>query len=295
MLGKQGNDEDRKWHNVRHFIAYLFTLTLFTVLAAPTILSIQLGMDVDAAYWIGRWGLIAIFVPIFLLGQHFYHLWMLGQKNRRRRYIFIVVPIIPAVLFMIIGGTYMSFSRHLYGQLKSEDCSSSSPTPAKFWIQEAYNEAHDAYDKCRARLVTENFGQPLRRNINLQSCQEWEQLQENPEGVKPWKGYKISPGTMRQHNPNNEHRWQYLADIEATHVCGGFCEQGPALFASYEQTGRHGGSCAQFVAFRFLAIQHWGVVVFMIGALCLILCIPAYICSRTFLTSMGYKSAVTLA
>merc|ERR1719453_650551 len=125
-----GDEEDmKKWHNVRHFLAYMFTLTAFTVLAAPTIISIQLGMDVDASFWIGKWGLLAIAVPIFLIGQHFYHLWMLSHANSRRRYIFIVVPVLPAVLFMIIGGTYMSFARHLYGQLKSEDCSASSPIP----------------------------------------------------------------------------------------------------------------------------------------------------------------------
>jgi len=289
------NDDFRKWHNIRQFIAYMFTLTAFTVLAAPTIISIQLGMDVDASFWIGRWGLLAIAVPIFLLGQHFYHLWMLSNVNYRRRYIFIVVPILPAVLFMIIGGTYMSFARHLYGQLKSEDCSASSPIPAKFWMQQAYDEAHGAYDTCIKRLETENMGEPLRRHPNLQSCMEWEDLMADKSGVVPWKGYKVSPGTLRQHNPSNEHRWQYLANVEVNHLCGGFCTPGPALFVSYDATGRQGGSCSQFVAFRFLSIMHWGIVVFSLGLLVFVLSIPAYISSRSLLTNMGYKSGVTIA
>jgi len=292
----QQKDEDfKKWHNVRHFIAYMFTLTAFTILAPPTIISIQLGMDVDARFWIGGWGLMAVFVPIFLFAQHFYHLWMLGDKTRRRRYIFIIVPVVPAVLFMIIGGTYMTFARSLYGQLKSDDCTASSPMPAKFWMQGAYDEAHQAYDQCITRLTAENQGQPLRRHPNLQSCSEWEDLQLGVKGVVPWKGYKTAPGTLRQHNPSNDHRWQYLADVEANHLCGGFCSQGPSLFVSYAHTGRQGGSCAQFVAFRFLSINHWGIVIFAIGLMVLVLSIPAYIFSRSFLTNMGYKSAVTLA
>merc|ERR1719238_2427784 len=115
-------------------------------MAAPTIVCIQLGTDVDSSFWIGRWGLLAIFVPIFLLGQHFYHLWMLQDRRRRRRYLFIIVPIVPAVLFMILGGTYMSLARHLYGQLKSDECSDTGPVPAKFWMQAAYDEAHECSD-----------------------------------------------------------------------------------------------------------------------------------------------------
>jgi len=293
-IDKTRDEDFAKWHNVRQFIAYMFTLTAFTILAAPTIISIQLGLDVDAAFWIGKWGLCALFVPVFLIGQHFYHLWMLNDRKRRRRYIFIIVPVLPAVLFMVIGGTYMSTSRHLYGQLKAEDCSASSPVPAKFWMQNAYDEAHAAYDQCLVRLQKENFGHPLRRHPNLQSCTEWDALRENKKGVEPWKGYKVSPGTLRQHNPSNEHRWQYLADVEINHLCGGFCKAGPSLFVSYDLVGRRGGSCAQFVAFRFLSIMHWGIVVFSIGLLVLCLSIPTYIFSRSFLTNMGYKSAVTL-
>jgi len=290
------SDEDhKKWHNIRQFTAYMFTLTAFTVLAAPTIISIQLGLDVDASYWIGRWGLIALFVPVFLLGQHFYHLWMINNRRERRRYIFFLVPVLPAALFMIIGGTYMSFARNLYGQLKADDCSPSGPTPAKFWMQDAYEEARGAYDQCLTRLRNDNMGAPLRRHPNLQSCTEWTDLFDTQnKRLMPWKGYKVS-GTLRQFNPSNIHRWQYLANVEINHICGGFCKPGPSLFVSYDHTGRQGGSCSQFVAFRFLSIMHWGTVVFTIGLLIVILSIPTYVMSRGFLNSMGYKSAAVIA
>jgi hypothetical protein len=41
--------------------------------------------------------------------------------------------------------------------------------------------------------------------------------------------------------------------------------------------------------------MHWGLVVFAVGLIVLVLSIPSYVFSRAFLTNMGYKSAVTLA
>jgi len=288
--------DNKKWNDVRQFTAYMFTLTAFTIFAAPTIISIQLGLDVDAGFWIGKWGLIALFVPVFLLGQHFYHLWMINNDRERRRYIFFLVPVLPAALFMIIGGVYMSFARGLYGQLNADDCTPSGPVPAKYWMQEAYDEARGAYDQCLTRLRNDNMGAPLRRHPNLQSCTEWTDLFETQDKrLTPWKGYKVSPGTLRQFNPSNIHRWQYLANVEINHICGGFCKPGPSLFVSYDHTGRQGGSCMQFVAFRFLSIQHWGTVVFTIGLMIVLISIPTYVMSRGFLNTMGYKSAAVMA
>merc|ERR1719352_2142955 len=131
---------------------------------------------------------------------------MLTDKKKLRRYIFIVVPIFPSVFFMIIGGTYMGFSMSLYGQLKSEDCSASGPTPSKWWLQTAYEEAYDAYGHCLQRLTKENNGFPLRRRPNLQSCNEWEELQVGRHGFTPWKGYKIQGALARPHDPDNLRR-----------------------------------------------------------------------------------------
>jgi len=288
-------EDYKKWHNLRNFMAYMFTMVLFVLLSAPTIISIHLGMDNDSAFWIGRWGLVSLAVPVFLFGQHFYHLWMLQDRTRRRRYIFVIAPVVPAVLFMIIGGTYMSMARHLYGQLMSSDCNPTGTLPAKYWMQEAYEEAGAAYKQCVTRMEEENMGQELRRHPTLQSCEEWSKLMSQQQGVVPWKGYKVTPGTLRQHNPSNDHRWQYLANVELNHLCGGFCKPGPPLFASYDLTGRMGGACSQFVAFRFLSIMHWAIVIFSIGLTIVVLSIPTYLYMRPFLTNMGYKSAVTIA
>jgi len=283
-------DEFAKWHNARQFMAYLFTLVCLAFFGAPTIMSIRLGMDHDVAYWIGGWGIIAITVPIFIAAQHVYHLYIIGEKKLRTRYIFVVVPVVPAVLFMIIGGTYMSQARFLYGQLKADDCAADSGLPAKFHLQQAYELAFAAHAKCLGRLHLANGGQPLRRARALQSCREWDAVRDEA-GQHPWKGYPV--GHTRQ--ISKIERFQYLANVEATHLCGGFCKQGPSLWSPFSAMGHEGATCAQVVAFRFLAVAQEGMILFVLGAVVLALSIPAYLLSRSFLSSMGYRSATIIA
>jgi len=286
---------------IRTMLANGFTLGCMLAFAAPTLITFQLGMDVDATYWIGRWGLLAVGIPIFILIQHAYHLWMIGHKNRMRRYIFIVVPVVPAVFYMVLGLTYFSVARHMYGQLKSADCDANASNtfgPAKALLQASYEEARTAYGQCLTRMQEENLGTPLQRHVTLQQCQEWDQMvYDEPVAVTPFKGYKTSKGKIRvpAHSTLQEKRWQYLANVELTHLCGGFCTPGQPLFANYDSTGRYGGSCSQFVAHRMLTIMHWGQVIFTIGTAILVLSIVIYLNSRTLLTNIGYKSGITIA
>jgi len=283
-----------KLNGARNFLAYMFTLSAFAIFVAPVVISISLASDYDVNFWIGRWGYLAILVPIFLTGQHLYHLWML-QNNKLTRYLFILTPLLPAALFMFIGGTYMSYGRFLYGQLRSDDCAQSSMLPAKFWLQEAYDEAYNAREKCLVRKKSENFDQPLRRYHTLQSCDEWEVLIKNAKTLSPWKGYKIPENSIRVHDPSNIPRWQYLANSELNHICSSFCSRGPALWTNTQKLGHDGAACAPVIAFRFLSVIQSGLMVFTIGAIVFVLTFPIYFSTRGFLGSMGYSSSTALA
>jgi hypothetical protein len=285
-----------KWDGVRHFLAYVFTLCAFAVFAAPVVISISLASDHDVSFWIGRWGYLALFVPIFLFAQHFYHLWMLRDQNKLTRYLFILTPILPSVLFMIIGGTYMSYGRFLYGQLKSDDCSLQGALPVKLELQDAYDVAHDAWERCIARKTAENMHLPLRIAPILQSCGEWQNLTKNDEEVsRAWKGHKYQKNSMRTADSSNLPRWQYLANAEANHMCSGFCNRGPPLWTQEQKLGRDSAACALAVSFRFLSVVHYGLMVFAIGAIIFVITFPLYFASKGFLAGLGYSSSTTLA
>merc|ERR1719502_1271193 len=117
---------------------------------------------------------------------------MLQKKQRRRRYIFLVVPVLPAVFFMVVGGTYMSYARHLYGQMRSTDCTVSAEPADKFWLQEAYTQARAAHRRCLSRMKEDNLGAPLRHHPTLQSCEEWSELVEGQQTLVPWQGYRLA-------------------------------------------------------------------------------------------------------
>jgi len=275
---------------LQHFAAYMFTLLCFVIFSAPTIICLQLAQDHDVAYWIGKWGNLAWLVPLFLVGQHLYHTWMITKTERRRRYLFIIVPVVPCILFMFIGGTYMSFSSFLYGQLKSESCSNSDFLAAKYRLQRAYDEARTAWDQCVTRQRAQNGGMPLRRIPLLQACEEWEDMTREDKTPLPWKGHDIPAGDIRPHNPDNNLRWQYLANAELNHVCGGFCESGPSLWVSYRDTGHQGGPCSKYIAFRFLSVQHSATIVFATALTIFVLAFPVYFSARSHLAKMGYLS-----
>lgn len=293
-----GRDEpgvtDVKKDGTRQLLAYMFTLVAFVIFSGPIVVSITLATDNDVAYWIGTYGYFAILVPVFLFGQHVYHLWML-RNHRLTRYVFLLTPLLPAALFMFIGGTYMSRGKYLYGQLKSDDCHASSSVPEKHWLQVAYEEARDGWEKCVERKKLDNRGVPLRRIPTLQSCSEWDAMVDNVTTIVPWKGYRLASNSMRVRDPSNLPRWQYLANSEINHMCSGFCEGGPALWTISQKLGSEGSGCAEIVAFRFVSVMQYGLMVFTIGAIVFLLTFPIYFSAKSFLAGLGYSSSTTLA
>merc|ERR1719277_194249 len=94
-------------------------------------------------------------------------------KGKAKKSLLYFVVIATSACLMITGGTCMSKSRYLYGQLKSEDCSGTGGMTDKFFLQEAYVQAHKLYDDCYARLFKANGNMPLPRRPILQNCEEW--------------------------------------------------------------------------------------------------------------------------
>lgn len=276
-------------------VAYLTTVCLFCVYAAPTVVSAQLGSDPDVAFWIGSFGNLALFIPVWLLGMYYVQLWQLA-RGRHHRVLLILTGTVPAVMLMIIGGSYMGRSKFLYGQLKADDCSGRGGLAEKPLLQDAYDQARGLYDECLLKLYVTNGNQTLPRRPTLQSCEEW--FGEEWYGAAPnassndfaaWRGYHYHDIGGQPITKRRRREFNYLASVEANHACGGFCKVGLPLWTEYDVVGRQGTMCAPIVGLKFLVAQHQGEVVFGLASILLALNFIVYIAMRQFLERLGYK------
>merc|ERR1712216_740458 len=110
----------------------------------------------------------------------------------------------------------------------------------------------------------------------------------NRSSIEAWKGYPL-----RHHLKKAPHayssEWKYLASVERNQLCGGFCEPGPMLWTSIEETGRQGGKCAPYVAIKMLVIAHEGGVVMMMGFIILVIAFLLYFALGRWMKRIGFK------
>lgn len=293
-------------------LVFSYTLALLGCCGAATVLCLQLGMDPDVVFWIGRWGLLALLVPVFILAMFVLHLIMLGRGVPNRR-VFIWAIVAPSVFFCIMGGVFMQQGSYLYGQLKSNDCSGSGYLPEKKKLQDAYDSALSVYGACVTRLYRENGQEPLESRPTLFGCDEWDNLHDEldlngRETDSGWPGvYKgRAAGNYGHRGPEERFtvqtpsdmrqewglRWSYLASVEADHVCSGWCESGGMLWTSYEPGPggpRVGGRCSSYVAQKFLTVSHLGRVILFVQLLTVIITFVYYIRLGNALIKLGYK------
>lgn len=272
------------------FIANGFSLVQFCAFASPFIISLEMACDPDVAFWIGEWGYLVFLVPVIIITQHILHFWMLRKPHRMQRSIFIAVPVSCAVIVGIVGCIYYSMGRYFHGQLASHDCNEGSSVYAKYWLQQAYDEAYAVHQQCNSRLQAENGGMPLLRQPTLPGCEEWRDFLDARRGEKTGDRLGIGPGGLKQFSAENfALQWEYLSWVEAEHICGGFCDIGPSLFVSSDLLGRAGGACAHQVAFKFLSVSDNGFKILIIGLLIFALAVPSYFFAIPQLKALGYR------
>mmetsp|Transcript_2537 Transcript_2537/g.7526 ORF Transcript_2537/g.7526 Transcript_2537/m.7526 type:complete len:318 (-) Transcript_2537:76-1029(-) len=278
------------------------TIFLFVVFMAPIIVAVQIAADFDAAFWIGRVGYLAALLPLVFFILHFLHLHEVRRQRRNPKFVWFIFAIVfPAVLLLVIGGYYMMSANWLYGQLKSDDCSGHGYVPEKRGLQLAYNDASHIYDHCVTRLYIANHNQTLERRPVLQNCREYSRAfgevhygELGYHGWKTWLGNRVGPERkrLRMEVVKWRRQWDYLAALEANHLCGGFCERGRMLWSNQDLIGRmHFSNCAPAVALKFLDIEFQGLLLICSQFVILGLTLPLLvIVAMPRMERLGYKS-----
>lgn len=247
----------------RQSFAYIFTVAMLSIYSGPVILALQLGVDPDVAYWIGRYGQLAAFVPLWIVMMHMVVMSQFtGEEKKCHKRILMATAVLPSVLLAATGGLYMSSSRWWSLRLINEDCNAHGVSEGKAELQEAYEVALGMYKECRQNLLEANGGVELRWRPTLQSCQEWARLSPVDESAKAWKSYsrKVAKADESFHT-----QFEYLASVEANHVCGGFCQPGPMLWNDYDVIGKQGSRCAPMLGTKFQVIHRQGLQLLVIS------------------------------
>lgn len=250
-------------HAARQSFAYIFTATMLSIYSGPVILALQLGADPDVAYWIGRYGQLAAFVPLWFVMMHMVMMTQLaGEEKKVRKNILMWTAILPAIILAFSGGLYMSSSRWWSLRLTNEDCGPSGNSQGKAELQEAYEVALDMYKECRQNMLEANGGVEPRWRPTLQSCSEWARLSPVDEESKAWKAYSRK---AEKADKNFHTQFEYLASVEANHVCGGFCQPGPMLWNDYDVIGKQGSRCAPMLGTKFQVTHRQGLQLLVIS------------------------------
>lgn len=239
-------------------------------------LCVQLANDPDAVYWIGSFGKWALVVPVFTLIIHWVHVNQI-TANKQNGVIFWFM-LLPMVCLAITGSWYMVPAARIQAGLYSAECSGKG-LERKADLQKAYEQAFHVYNVCTERMRQEQGGENF-RHVTLSMCKEWFMNAQgtNSSAILPLNGYSVD--RIRD--------FHYLASVEATHVCGGFCHAGPALWTGFGEHGRAGSMCAPLVAAKFRLIKRRAEMIFWVGFINSVLLLMSYLVARPMLERLGY-------
>jgi len=274
----------------RRSLAYLATLCLLCIYAAPTVISLHLAVDPDSAFWIGRYGYFALCAPLTIILVHLVHIAHLTAGGRSQLP-FVIATLAPLLVFVLVGSVYMVGARDLnLGAFESLDACSGPDAPPKLMkLEMAYARGVAALDECAKRDAV-----GLRRPT-LDVCQEW--TGEPPVIVKNGNKYTVYNrgklgrlfATSTKLRQNFGRELKYLATTEANHACSSFCKRGQMLWhMPGTVVGFEGEPCAPFVALKLQGLWSAGSVVLWSGIIGGAVFLGLLVAAGRLLTRAGY-------
>lgn len=266
----------------RQGFAYAVSTGLLMANVAPVAILVQLAMDADVVFWIGRCGLLALVVIPYLVMYYCGFTYKIYQGRSSGRIALLIAMVMPPLLLALLAAPYVISSWYVRTRLSSQDCGQGDwGLSDRGCLQEAYEDARFMYDTCQQRLLEENGGLALPQRALLQTCSEWVEGGYSGLATNPW----IHP---RWSSPAGKHNreMQYLAYAEAKHVCGGFCHRGPMLWNFPEGEGQ--SACAPMIADKFRAVEHLGLQALVASLVVVVLSLVIFSKLQPFLFRLGF-------
>jgi len=239
---------------VCRMMASLATVVQLCLCASPTVIAVQLGFDADVGFWAGCVGRWALGVPIFILALHYVHMWQI-TAGRQSRVLFLAMAV-PAIFLGCIGGWYMSCARRIQRELRSPDCTISG-LPQKARLQHAHEDAKWLQEACFSQIREEGTGLLDVHHPTLATC-EGRLLSDRPrDSARGGRKFeRLTPDLMADIH--------YLAALEDSYLCGGFCRSSGTLWSAYDLAGQRGSACSEPLADKLAMAGYkarlvWGI------------------------------------
>lgn len=159
--------EDLRFHNLW---PHYFTFACLAFFGLPMVVGLSLAQDPSISYWIGKWGYIPAFIPVYICALHMLHL-RLGPPK--------MVPVIlgsvvPCFVNFLVFNIYLQGILSVPSVLASSDCTTFS---MKQDVHRSWMSAAAMYEDCVNRTARErglSYNDTF-KIIRLQDCREWQE------------------------------------------------------------------------------------------------------------------------
>lgn len=188
----------------------LFTLVCCLLFLFPTTVLLDIGWDPIVAYWhpSGRMmTLLLVFVPLVIAGAHVIHVRRMMPVKK----VVVIAVFAPAAIIIIMADVFYELSWRKAQDLADRNCDS---IQSKRDLQASWEVAYYIYDSClnQTNAASGYSRAQLQANFRLPDCED----------------YTIA---SYEHS-NYKHDWLYLAHLEKTLGCSGWCYPGQQLWVT---------------------------------------------------------------
>lgn len=260
-LMEPGEDLVSFMQRTRGLFPTLYSILMLAIFGSPVMTGIRLGMDPTVLYWIGWHSWLILLVPFFVVCSHVAHVLI----GRPEFVTMIFSSVIPAIIVIFTGITIMATSSTASYRLLSSDCTTFND---KYNLNNAYKEAEIVYERCVTRLASSEGAkvEDVQQSLVVQDCDEFWEL----EG--------------RWYN-----EWAYIAEMEETQACSGWCEQPTMKLFTTKHRGRP-DSCSKVAGHILQGRVHWNAVrMLTIGCLDLVVAVIAIVVINEFMINRDLK------
>lgn len=261
-------EDVRSWLEVRRgLFPALYTLIACAAFGYPVIVGLELASEASVVYWIGwhvRW--LVFLVPICLGLSHILHVF----HGRPHFPAVVMSTVVPALIVIVMGLMFKVPIAGIATNLGTNDC---TLLDESVHLIEGYEAAQQMFDNCVAGLMlrTNSSRSEIVSAISLPDCDE----------------YSVS---IRGNDLHAEWRqaWYYLAELERTQACSGWCGSGQVSLWTAAHTKKD--DCNKAVAFLFTTwVQRQTSLLVRYGCVCLFVSLVSLVCIQEFLIRVNIQ------